>query len=344
MPNNESGRTLQSPQETIMSLIMGASVTQFIGIAVNLGIPNILKEKTLTSTDIATQCDTRQEETYRFLRGLSCIGILNEHAERAFSLTPVGMWLRSDIPGSFDALTMMHSAVWSGDVYANLEHTLKTGENAFRKTYSCSMFEWLTQHPESEAIFGRAMSTYSGMEVAMVIETYDFTGSQCIVDIGGGHGMLLAAILKESPDAHGILFDMKEVVEHAQLHLNDTDISPRLTCVGGDFFDEIPTGGNVYLLKHILHDWDNHRASQILKNVAAAMPQKARLLVIEQGITPPGIPGPGKMLDLSMMTLTEGGMERTPEQHKALFESAGLTYTQTIYTKGPITLFEAVLA
>lgn len=343
MPNSESERAMQSSQETAMSLIMGGSVTQCIGIAVKFGIPDMLRDQALTANTIATQCGTRSDETYRFLRGLSCIGILEEHAEQTFSLTSVGKWLRSDIPGSFDALAMMHSTVWSSTVYANLEHTLKTGENAFKKTYGYSMFEWLTKHPEAEALFGRAMSTYSGMEVAMVVNTYDFTGSDCIVDIGGGHGMLLAEILKESPNSAGILFDTKDVIELAQQHLKNAEISARLTFSSGDFFDTIPADGDVYLLKHILHDWDNERATIILKNIVAAMPQKAKLLVIEQGITPPGIPGPGKMLDLSMMALTEGGRERTPEQHQALLEKAGLTYTQTIHTEGPITIFEAVL-
>jgi len=119
-------------------------------------------------------------------------------------------------------------------------------------------------------------------------------------------------------------------------------MAQRMNLVGGNFFESVPSGGDIYPLKHILHDWNDLKAASILKNVARAMKPGARVLVIEQGITPPGVPGPGKILDLSMMILTEGGMERTPEQHRALFESAGLTYVQTIQTQGPISIFEAV--
>ena len=342
MSNTESSSPSPSPQETIRSLILGGTITQFIGIAVRLGIPDILRSGSKGSNDIAGSCGTRPEETYRFLRCLSCVGILKEHAEQVFSLTPIGQLLRSDIPGSFDALAIMHSSVWSGEVFANLEHTLKTGENAFKKTYGCNMFEWFAKHSEAGALFGRAMSTYSSMEVPMVMDAYDFTGCRCIVDIGGGHGMLISAILNKIPDITGILLDTPEVVAHTQSSLKDSELASRLKLVAGDFFESVPRGGDVYLLKHVLHDWDDTRAKHILQNIASAMSPNAKLLVIEQGITPPGVPGPGKMLDLSMMALTEGGMERTPEQHRALFESVGLTYSQTIHTKGPISIFEAI--
>lgn len=328
-------------QDTMMQLIMGGAVTQFIGTAVKLGIPDVLKQGAVSAEEVAEQCNLRAGETYRFLRGLSVIGVVAELEQKKFSLTPVGQWLRSDIPGSFKPLAMMHSGIWSSQTYANLDHTLKTGESAFQKTFGCHMFEWLSENPDIGELFGRAMSTYSGMEIALVVDTYDFSGANCIVDVGGSHGDLLSMILANTPDVRGILFDMPAVVEEAKSYVSN-DIAQRIDFVGGSFFETVPTGGDIYMLKHILHDWNNAKAANILQNVVNAMSPGGRVLVIEQGITPPGVPGPGKMLDLSMMILTEGGMERTSEQHRELFENAGLKYVQTIQTKGSVAIFEAV--
>lgn len=340
MSNTQNHHTQLSSKETIMSLIMGGAVTQFIGTAVKLGIPDVLKEGPMTSADVAQKCQTRQEETYRFLRGLSAIGLLEERENKVFSLSAVGEWLRSDIPGSFQPLAVVNSSEWNNNTYLNLDHTIKTGESAFQKTYGCDMFEWLTQNPEVGDLFGRAMSTYSGMEVSMVTDSYDFLGSQCIVDIGGSHGVLLCAILDKTPAAKGILLDTPKMIAGAKSRVCES-FSSRLKFHSGDFFKSVPRGGDIYLLKHILHDWDDERCTQILQNIVDAMTPGGKILVIEQGITPPGIPGPGKMLDLSMMTLTEGGMERTPKQHQALFESVGLRHSNTIHTQGPISIFEA---
>ncbi|MBN2525712.1 MAG: methyltransferase [Deltaproteobacteria bacterium] len=341
MTDNNNSPSGPTAQETLMQMIMGGTVTQFVGTAVKLGIPDVLNDARMSAEEVARQCSTREEETYRFLRGLSAIGVVNEHDERHFSLTPVGKWLRSDIPGSFKPMAMMHSGLWSGQVFANLAHTIKTGESAFGKTFGCGLFEWLSRDPKMVELFGQGMSTFSSMEIALVVDGYDFSGVDCIVDVGGSHGDLLSAILANTKDVRGILFDTPDTIKAAKSYLT-MDMAERITLTSGDFFESVPKGGDIYLLKHVLHDWDNEKASAIMQNVAEAMKKGGRVLVIEQGITPPGVFGPGKMMDVSMMALTDGGMERTPEQHKQIFESAGLEFVRTIHTSGSISIFEAI--
>jgi hypothetical protein len=179
------------------------------------------------------------------------------------------------------------------------------------------------------------------MEVDLVLGAYDFARARHVVDVGGGHGLLLARVLAAAPQARGTLFDQPDVVKHAAAALSKMDLAVRCEVMGGDFFTRVPAGGDLYLLKHILHDWDDERAGRILDAVARAMSPGTRLLVIEQGIAEPGVPNPGKIMDVIMLTLLEGGRERTAQQHAALFEKAGLRFVREIRTPGPITLFEA---
>lgn len=331
-----------SPEATLMSLVMGTGMVQLIGVAAELGIADLLREGPMSAKAIAEATGTIPRYTYRVLRGLSNFDVIREHEQQRFSLTPVGAYLLKDVPGSFNALARMTSKSWFWQAFSNLLHTLKTGESGFRTAHGMSMFDWLSKNPKDASLFGDAMSTFSGTEVALILEAYDFSRFRCVVDVGGGHGMLLTSILDTNLATTGILFDMPDVVARTKSELQTTGFAERCKVIGGSFFDNVPSGGDLYLLKHVLHDWDDEKASQILKRIAEAMHPGAHLLVMEQGITPPGIPGPGKLMDISMMALSEGGMERTAEEHAKLLEGAGIQFTRTIHTPGPISIFEGV--
>ena len=236
----------------------------------------------------------------------------------------------------------MNTAPFVANAYAELPHAVATGQSAFGKCHGKGLFAWLSEHPAEQELFGRAMSTFSGMEVELVLGAYDFSTSRHIVDVGGGHGMLLSSILRAVPEAKGTLFDLPDVVSRAKTSFIDEALAQRCEALGGDFFRSAPEGGDLYLLKHIVHDWDDERALGILKSVATAMKPGARLLVIEQGILAPGVANPGKVMDMIMLMLLDGGRERTAREHSALFEQVGIRFEREIHTPGPITVFEGV--
>ena len=338
MSNEQPGA--MPPAQIMMNYILGNPVSQMLGAAAELGIPAELAAGPKTAEAVAKSVGSLPEPTYRLMRALTTLGVLAETERREFSLTPLGECLVPGRPGSFDALAKMNSRAWMAGAYAELVHSLKTGQAAFNKRHGKSLFEWLPEQPAEEQLFGQAMSTFSGMEVELVLAAYDFSRARHVVDVGGGHGMLLSRILAAAPAARGTLFDLPEVVEQGKASFVDASLHARCEVIGGSFFELVPQGGDLYLLKHILHDWDDAKALALLEVVAKAMSPGSRLLVIEQGITPPGVPGPGKLMDVIMLMLLEGGRERTPEQHGALFERVGIRLERTIATPGPITLFE----
>ena len=334
--------TAVPPQQIMMNYLLGIPICYMIGAAAQIGIPSLLADGARTAEQVAQVTGTAAEATYRLMRALSALGILSEDGERRFALTAIGQCLLPGTPGSFDALAKMNIVPWMARAHGEILHALKTGQSAFSKAHGKSLFVWLSEHPSEQELFGDAMSTFSGMEAELVLAAYDFSRARHIVDVGGGHGLLLSRILAGAPAVRGTLFDRPEVAERAKSSFIDAGLRARCDVVGGDFFEQTPPGGDLYLLKHILHDWDDARAVELLTSVASVMRPGARLLVIEQGIAPPGVPNPGKIMDVIMLMLVEGGRERTAGQHAALFEQAGLRFEREITTPGPIRLFEGV--
>jgi predicted O-methyltransferase YrrM len=330
------------PQQILMRLVLGIPINQMIATAAELGIPAQLGDGPKSAADVARAVGTEPDATHRLMRGLSALGIFEERPSQEFALTPVGECLLPDRPGSFHALARLNASSWMAPVFGQLGHSIRTNESAFRKHHGESLFAWLREHSAEQELFGHAMSTFSGMEIEMVLGAYDFSRARHVVDVGGGHGLVLSRILGAAPQARGTLFDQPDVVKQAKPALENAGLASRCEVVGGDFFARVPAGGDLYLLKHILHDWDDDSALRILKSVADAMSPGAKLLVIEQGIAEPGIPNPGKIMDVIMLTLVEGGRERTAKQHAALFEKVGLRLEREIRTPGPVTLFEGI--
>lgn len=328
-----------SIEAQLMSLLMGNYTLQMLATAVRMGIFDQLSSEPTPAQSVAERAGTLPDPTYRLMRALTVIGALVELPERRFTLAPMGERLRKDAPCSFAPLTLNNAAPWGAEVSWTLLHCMKTGESGFRSRFGKSLFEWLSEHPEDERLFSESMATFSGVEIDSILASYDFARHSSAVDVGGAHGKLLEALLQAQPKMTGTLFDLPSVIERAATIARPEQVTRRWTLVGGDFFESVPSGGDLYILKHVLHDWDDERALGILRSVEMAMPRGARLLIAEQGIAPPGVPNPGKLLDVVMLSMLEGGRERSAEEFAALLAQVGLEFERAIPTPGPITLF-----
>jgi hypothetical protein len=251
----------------------------------------------------------------------------------------MGECLLPDVPGSFEALVRLNGSDWCGSVYLGLAEAVRTGQSAFTRRHGEGMFAWLSKHPVERELFARAMSTFTEMEANWVLDAYDFSGFKHIVDVGGGKGLLISSILNRADESRGTLFDLPEVLTTSTNSFSPETLS-RCQIQGGSFFEGVPAGGDLYILKHILHDWNDAHAEEILRHVSHALRPGGKVLVIEQGIAPPGIPNPGKIMDIIMMALLDGGRERSTDEHAALMRKVGLRFERTIQTPGNITLFE----
>lgn len=323
----------------LMQLLMGNYSLQMLATAVRMSVFDTLSEEPQSFAVVAERASTLPDPTYRLLRALTVLGAVRELPGRSFTLAPLGRLLRRDAPCSFAPLTLNNASPWGAEVSWTLLDSMKTGENGFRRRYGKSLFDWLVEHPEEQRLFSEGMSTFSGVEIKSILGSYDFAAHRSVVDVGGAHGALLTAILEAHPQLSGTLFDMPTVIQRASGTVRDGGLAERCALVPGNFFELVPAGHDLYLLKHILHDWDDDRALRILQTVSAAMPRGSTLIVAEQGIAPPGVPNPGKLLDIVMLSMLEGGRERTAEELATLMARAGISFQRAMPTPGPISLF-----
>lgn len=343
MGSNASSVVGDPPVEAqLMSLLMGNYTLQMLATGVRMGIFDRLSDEPTSAHVLAEHAGTLPEPTYRLLRALTVFGALSELPERRFTLGPLGKLLRKDTPCSFAPLALNHAAPWAAEASWTLFHSMKTGESGFRSRFGKGLFEWLREHPEDERLFSESMSTFSGLEIAGILGSYDFSRHSSVVDVGGAYGALLDAVLEAQPHMTGTLFDAPSVIERAAAVARTQSVTQRCSLVGGDFFESVPPGRDLYILKHILHDWDDERALRILRSVEHAMPHGGHLLIAEQGIAPPGVPHPGKVLDVVMLSLLESGRERSAEEFSSLLSRTGLELERVLPTPGPITLFVGI--
>jgi ubiquinone/menaquinone biosynthesis C-methylase UbiE len=332
-------RDAGAPEKALRQLIVGAWIAQAIYAAAKLGVADRLRAGPKTAAELAGEIQVHPESLYRLLRTLVAFGVFARRGE-LFALNPVGELLLSDGPDSKRALAIMmgeeHFRAWGEILYS-----LRTGKPAFDHLYGENIFDYLAKHPEQAATFDAAMTGIHGRETLAMIEAYDFSSVHTLVDVGGGNGSLLATVLAQYPAMRGVLFDRPHVIERARASLGGLGMLDRVRLVAGDFFESVAAGGDVYLMRHIIHDWDDQRALRILRNCRAVLGPMGRLLVIENVIPDDDQPTFGKLLDLNMLLLP-GGKERTEAEYRDLFRQAGLRLTRVIPTAADVSVIEAV--
>jgi SAM-dependent methyltransferase len=302
---------------------------------IELRIADLLAGGEQSVDELAAATGSNADALYRVMRLLAPEGVFKEVLPRRFELTEVGAALRSDRPGPRDFVRMINSEAYLA--FEQLLHSVRTGMPAFDKVFGSPRFDWLSEHPEQAALFQRAMVALSQGSNEAVAEAYDFTPFSRVVDVGGGHGQLLSAILSRNAHLTGVLFDLPSGVAAAQSGAGGA--LPGTEFVAGDFFESVPEG-DVHVIKKVIHDWDDPRATVILRNCRKALRPNGKVLVAETLVPPGDEPHAIKSIDVIMLAVT-GGLERTEAQFASLFAAAGLRLERVIHTKGPISILEA---
>jgi hypothetical protein len=329
------------PEMAMLQMTSGYWISQSIYAAAKLGIPDLLKDGAKSCEELASSTGTQARALYRVMRALAQVGVFAEKQEGHFSLTPLSKCLQSDIPGSVRALAIMFGEE-QYKAWGDILYSVRTGESSFEHLYGMPVFEYYAKNPESGNNFNKAMTSGSDAEKAAVVQTYDFSNIRKLVDIGGGQGSFISAILKANPHLQGVLFDLPSVVEGAPNVLSAEGVTERCEIVGGSFYDSVPSGADAYILKHVLHDWDDETSLTILKNVHRSLEENGKLLVVEQIVPPGNEPALAKFMDVNMMMLHPGGCERTEAEYRALFEAAGFQLTKVVPTQAMVSVIEAV--
>jgi hypothetical protein len=324
----------------MQELIFAAWMSQAIAAAADLGIADTLAKEALDLHELADRVGADPDALKRLLRALIGRGILRQGRDGRYGLNALGHTLRSDAPGSMAGIARLVGAPQWREHWSHLVEAIRTGEAVLPKLRGKDAFEYVGGEPELAEIFNQAMTNISELAVAPVVAAYDFGPYPTIVDVGGGHGRLLAAILAATPGAHGVLYDLSQVVAGAATLLHEHNVSHRVRIASGSFFDGVPPGGDAYVLKNIIHDWSDEKAVQILRRVRAATGAAAVVLLIEWMLPDHHREFPGHVVDLEMLVQATG-RERTAPEYRYLLEQAGLEMTQVVPTAGPFSVVEA---
>ncbi|MGH6830505.1 MAG: methyltransferase [Methylocella sp.] len=334
------------PPFALYQMITGFYVARAIYVMARLGIADILSEGPRNAEELAQWSKTHGPSLKRVLRLIVTAGVLSEDEKGRFALTPLGEHLRAGVPGSMRAAALLFGGI-TQRAWGDLLHSVETGEPAFRKVFGQDTFAYLADRPEEAANFDTAMAGFTAQIAVAVAAAYDFSGFRRVVDVGGGNGALLAGILEGHPALNGTLFDLPQVIERARPRLQELGLADRFETVAGDFFAEVPGDADAYLLKHVIHDWDDDRAAAILRNCRKAMSPAARLLIVE-GVYPPRIDQSeasrgAAANDVNMLVCT-GGRQRSEAEFRSLYGEAGFALSRIIATELPYaSIIEGVL-
>src|SRR6185437_2946623 len=290
------------PAEQMMQLCAGYMASACIQVAAKLKIADVLAHGPKPVRELASASGAHEDRLYRVLRVLASLGVFTETAPRTFAVTPVGETLRSDIPNSFRNMALWISSPFHFRTYAEILHSVKTGEITCDHVYGKPVFEFLPENPEISELFNNAMTTMSEMVTPALLEAYDFAGINTLMDVAGGHGALLRAILNKHPKMKGVLIDLDHVIKGAAKVPENQAIAHRCEFLSADFFAELPSAADAIIMKHIIHDWDDDKAAIILKNCRKALAGKpnARILLVESVLPAGNEPHLGKFIDLEM--------------------------------------------
>jgi hypothetical protein len=326
----------------MFQLLQGAFVTGAISCVAQLGIPDLVEAGAKSAKELAGEIGADPDALYRLMRASASVGVLAEGAGGKFSQTPLSAVLCTNASPSLRAFAMLHGREWHEMGWSNLEYCVRTGKQALDKVYGKPVFEFFQANPGEAEIFNRAMSDLSAISGPAIVDAYSFEGLHSIVDVGGGHGFLLAAILARNPQLHGTVYDTERVIQGAKTgplkHMAN-----RCTFESGDMFSSIPGGADAYVMRHIIHDWPDDLCLKILTGCRKGVNAGGKLLVIDNVIQPGNEFAPGKFLDLQML-IFPGGRERTEKEFRELFAAAGWRLNRIIPLPVPESIVECVPA
>jgi hypothetical protein len=323
-------------------MLNGAHVAGALACLAKLGIADLVEAGPKSVEELAGKLGVQAHPLYRLMRATASIGVLSEGADGRFSQTPLSGVLRQDAHPSLRFMAIMGGTEWHARGWAELEYSVRTGKPTLEKLYGKPAFELFPDYPEWAGIFHNAMTEMSMLDSPAVAEAYSFEGIHSIVDVAGGHGLLLATILQRNPSMKGTLYEAPAVIEGAR----SGPLKPvmdRCTLISGDMFATVPAGFDAYIMKHIIHDWPDDVCINILKSCRAGANAAGRLLVVDEVILPGNDFAPGKFLDLQML-LFPGGMERTEQQFRELLAASGWRLSRIIRTAAGISIVEGVPA
>lgn len=336
--------TMEKPLPVqMLDLINGYWVSQMVHVAAELDLAGALREGPVAVAELAAAKGVVAERLHRVMRALASVGVFREDGEGRFENTPLSSTLLEGGP-SMRAFARMMPSSCNWEAWDDLLVGMKDSVVPFEERNGSTHFEYLQNHPDEEAVFAQAMASVSGAENPAVAEALDAAGIGTLVDVGGSGGHLLAAVLQQNPGLRGILFDQPQVAEAAWSapFWRDAQLQERVSFEGGDFFESVPVA-DAYLMKYILHDWNDDQCVQILTRCREAMPASGQVLVVDNVIEPGNEPSWGKLLDINMLVLT-GGRERTADEFAELFRRAGLQLDRVVPTACPLSLVVATVA
>jgi 2-polyprenyl-3-methyl-5-hydroxy-6-metoxy-1,4-benzoquinol methylase len=338
-PSNANSQQHSAHQKVLMDYIMGFRATQLLALAARLNLAEYLSGGAKTALQLSQVTNTNTQALYRLLRALSNLGIVEKNEDGTFSITPSGRLLCENAPGSVRNVAILYGEHWLWQAYARLSYSVEQGKQAFEFVHRQTLYNYLQKNSPASDAFNRAMSDFSNIESESIKNAYSFSEAQSIVDVGGGQGVLVSSILKANLHISAIVFDLPEVINTIATESITQKNSFRISYARGDFFSNVPAGGDIYLLKSVLHNWDDASCISILRNCHKAMAKNAKLLIIERIIPDGNEKSESKLFDINMLVMT-GGQERTKDEYKKLLDVAGFYLLQVISTHSPMSILE----
>ena len=326
------------PKDKIARMIVSKWLERPLLLCCKLGIPDLIAADEISIEQISSQTDTHQGSLYRLMRALASEGIFEETGNKVFKNTELSNLLKSSALGQ---MAVFMGSGWHNKAWDQLEHSIRTGETAFNHVYGEPLFDWLEKNPIASAVFNNAMTGGASFKRKVIADSYDFSGIETIVDVGGGHGALLVSILEKHPELKGIVFDLPEVTKGANEIIESSGLSDRIEVISGNFFKEVPAG-DCHIMSHIIHDWDDESCITILKNCRKTQKENGKSLVCECVVPEGNTPAMAKLMDLEMLVVTPGGRERTEKEFRTLFEKSGYELGKIVDTPAEMKIIEAV--
>jgi hypothetical protein len=332
------------PPMALVQLLFGKHITYCVSAVARLGVADHMAAGPMHVEDIAQKTGSHAPSLYRVMRCLASLDVFEELSGKKFGLKPMGELLRTDHPNSMRYSAIQMGERWSTRAMEHFTDTVRTGENGIVKAFGKNVFELFAENPEEAEVFNKSMTAFSSILVDPIVASYDFSWIDRMADVGGGHGYLLASILKKNPQMRGVVYDLPEVVSGGAASPHFDGCKDRVEFEAGSFFEKVPSGCDAYIMKFILHDWSDEHCRKILSLIREQLPPHGRVLVCEQVLDPRPTPSPSKLLDIEMLAMTVGGKERTAAEFSNLFASAGLRLVRIVDTGSPVCILEARLA